>query len=246
MAKQLFDASSKEPFRISRTKIDLFLECQRCFYLDRKFGLRRPSMPAFSLNDAVDKLFKKEFDLLRKKGESHELMKKYGIDAVPFDHPDLPEWRDDFYKYVGACTLHEKTNFEICGIVDDIWVNKKEELFIVDYKSTSTQKEISLDDQYKQGYKRQMEVYQWIFRQKGFKVSEIGYFVFANATKNRPKFDGLLEFESSIISYKGNDFWIEKTLIDAKKCLLENNIPEPSPTCEYCAYSQDRERMERN
>ena len=245
MAKQLFDQNSKEPFSISRTKIDLFLECPRCFYLDRKFGLRRPSMPAFSLNDAVDKLLKKEFDLLRKTGDSHELMEKYGIEAVPYNHPDLPEWRDDFYKYVGAYVVHEKTNFKVSGIVDDIWVNKDEELSIVDYKSTSTQKEISLDDEYKQGYKRQMEVYQWIFRQKGFNVSDVGYFVFANASKNRPRFDGKLEFELSIIKYKGNDFWVEKTLLDAYKCLTKKEIPEPSPTCEYCHYTKDREEMEK-
>ena len=241
----LFDSTSKEPFRLSRTKIDLFLECPRCFYLDRKLGVKRPGIPAFTLNDAVDKLLKKEFDLLRKKGESHELMKKYGIDAVPYNHPDLPEWRDDFYKYIGACVLHKKTNFEVCGIVDDIWVNKKEELFIVDYKSTSTKKEISLDDEYKQGYKKQMEVYQWIFKQKGFRVSDIGYFVFANATKNRSKFDGKLEFESTIISYKGNDFWVERTLLDAKKCLMQSEIPNPSPTCEHCAYTESRKEAER-
>ena len=148
MAKQLFDPNSKEPFWISRSKIDLFLECPRCFYLDRKLGLRRPSMPAFSLNDAVDNLLKKEFDLLRKNGDAHELMKKYGVDAVPFNHPDLPEWRDDYYKYLGAYTIHKETNFKVSGIVDDIWANGKEELFIVDYKSTSTQKEISLPASY--------------------------------------------------------------------------------------------------
>lgn len=243
MAKQIFDSNSKEPFWISRTKIDLFLECPRCFYLDRKFGLRRPSMPAFSLNDAVDNLLKKEFDLLRKNGDAHEIMKKYGIEAVPFQHPDLPEWRDDFHKYLGAYVVHRKTNFKVSGIVDDIWVNEKKELFIVDYKSTSTSKEISLNDQYKESYKKQMEVYQWIFRQKGFNVSDVGYFVFANATKNRPKFDGKLEFELSIIEYEGNDFWVEKTLIDAKKCLLKKEIPAPSPTCEYCDYFEQREKM---
>ncbi len=245
MAKQLFDPASREPFWISRTKIDLFLECPRCFYLDRKFGLRRPSMPAFSLNDAVDNLLKKEFDLLRKNGDAHEIMKKYGIDAVPYNHPELLEWRDDFHKYVGAYVIHKKTNFKVSGIVDDIWVNDKEELFIVDYKSTSTSKEISLDDQYKEPYKKQMEVYQWIFRQKGFNVSDIGYFVFANASKNRPKFDGKLEFELSIIEYKGNDFWVERALTEAYNCLLSKDIPNSSPTCEYCNYFDQRQKMSR-
>ncbi len=227
---------SKTPFRISRGKIDLFLECPRCFYLDRRLGLGRPSMPGFALNSAVDALLKKEFDLLRKNGERHELMKLYKIDAIPFSHPDLPEWRDDHYRFKGASIIHKSTNLEICGIIDDIWVNKKEELLIVDYKSTSTSQEISLEDEYKQGYKKQMEVYQWIFRQMGFKVNKTGYFVYANAGRNRPKFDARLEFELQIIPHKGNDSWVEPTIFEIKKCLDSSKIPSSSEDCEHCAY----------
>jgi len=200
----LYDPKSKTPFRLSRSKIDMFLKCPRCFYLDRRMGLGRPGMPGFSLNSAVDALLKNEFDLLRKKGQKHELMKKYKIDAIPFAHPDLPIWRDDIYHYKGASFIHKPTNLEICGIIDDVWINKKKELIIVDYKSTSTSKEISLEDEYKQGYKKQMEVYQWIFKKMGFKVNDTGYFVYANAGKNRDKFDARLEFELQIISYKGD------------------------------------------
>jgi len=234
--KDLYSPKSKTPFRISRSKINLFLECPQCFYLDRKLGLNRPSMPGWPLNSAVDQLLKNEFDLLRKNGEAHELMKKYNIDAIPFTHPDLPIWRDDIYKYTGACVLHKETNLEICGIIDDVWINKKKELLIVDYKSTSTSKEISLEDEYKQSYKKQMEIYQWIFRKMGFKVADVGYFVFANAGKNRPKFDGRLEFELMIIPHKGTDDWIEPTIFEIKKCLDSNQVPDSSENCEYCRY----------
>jgi len=193
-------------------------------------------MPGFALNSAVDQLLKNEFDLLRQNGEKHELMKRYGIEAIPFNHPDLPEWRDDHYQFKGASTIHKPTNLEICGIIDDVWVNKKEELLIVDYKSTSTSQEISLEDEYKQGYKKQLEVYQWIFRQMGFEVNKTGYFVYANAGRNRPKFDGRLEFELTILSYKGDDSWVEPTILEIKKCLESNEIPKPNPECEYCEY----------
>ncbi|HBX64604.1 TPA: hypothetical protein DEG83_04140, partial [Candidatus Collierbacteria bacterium] len=121
-------------------------------------------------------------------------MKKYHIDALPLQHKDLPRWRGEVTAYEGAMAVDEKSNILVNGLVDDLWVNKKGELIIVDYKSTSTTKEISLEDEYKQSYKRQMEVYQWIFRKLGFSVSDTGYFIFANAMKNLPKFDGKLEF----------------------------------------------------
>ncbi len=236
--KKPYDPASAEPFSISRSKIDLYFECPRCFYLDRRLGITRPGIPAFTLNSAVDTLLKREFDLLRKNGEKHALMHKYGIEAIPFNHPDLPVWRDDGYKYVGATVLHQETNFLVSGIVDDIWKDKQDNLLIVDYKSTSTTREISLDDKWKAGYKKQMEVYQWIFRKKGFKVSDTGYFVFANAGRNRPKFDGRLEFELSIIPYRGNTSWIEPILKEMKKCLDSNQVPKRGPDCEHCTFQE--------
>ncbi|MFH1898878.1 MAG: hypothetical protein ABIJ82_00180, partial [Patescibacteria group bacterium] len=140
--RYLYDPKSKDSFPISRSKIDLFLECSRCFYLNCRLGLGRPGMPGFSLNSAVDALLKNEFDLLRKEKKTHELMTKYGIKAVPFDHPDIDIWRQNF---TGKRYLHERTNLTIFGAVDDIWINPKKELFIVDYKSTSTKEEISLE-----------------------------------------------------------------------------------------------------
>lgn len=234
--KRIYDPKSKEPFKISRSKIDLFVECPRCFYLDRRLGITRPSLPGFSLNSAVDTLLKSEFDILRKEKKPHALMTKYGIDTIPYSHPDLNIWRENFK---GVEHWHKETNLIISGAIDDIWINKKEELSIVDYKSTSTEKEISLEDRYKQGYKKQLEVYQWIFKHNGFNVSKTGYFIFANASKNNPKFDGVLNFRLSIISYDGDDRWVEPTIVKLKKCLDSNEVPKSSPNCEYCSFANN-------
>ncbi len=233
-----FSPNSKTPFKISRSKIELFLNCPRCFYMDCRLGLSRPSTPPYTLNNAVDSLLKNEFDLLREKSEKHALVEKYGINAIPFKHKDLPQWRGEVKAYEGALVVDEKSNLLINGLVDDIWQNEKEELVIVDYKATSTTKEISLDDEYKQSYKRQMEIYQWIFRKLGFKVSNVGYFVFANATKNRDRFDGKLEFEMTIVEHTGNSSWVDLTLLEIAECLKNDKIPAPAPDCEYCAYKQ--------
>lgn len=233
----LYTPDAKEPFNVSRSKIDFFLECPQCFYLDRKLGIVRPDMPGWSLNSAVDTLLKNEFDVLREQKNPHPLMTQYGIDAIPFYHPDFPVWRDDNNKRIGASFLHKPTNLNICGIVDDIWQNTKtQELHIVDYKSTSTDYKISLDGEYKLGYKRQMEIYQWIFKKMGFSVSNTGYFLFANATKNRPGFHGKLEFETSIIPYQGSGDWVEPAIINIKKCLDADTVPESGPNCQHCAY----------
>src|SRR3989338_11141376 len=121
-------------WKLSRSKIDLFTECERCFYLDNKLGIGRPRGPAFTLNIAVDALLKKEFDMHRTDGTPHPLMKKYGVDAVPLRHKNIDVWRENF---VGGQHRHEPTGMLITGAVDDIWENPKGELLVVDYKATA-------------------------------------------------------------------------------------------------------------
>jgi hypothetical protein len=68
----------------------------------------------------------------------------------------------------------------------------------------------------------------------------MGYFVFANAGKNRDKFDGKLEFELTVIPYKGNDNWVRSIVKKIKECLDKDQVPPPNNNCEYCGYLQKR------
>jgi len=60
-----FNPNGKNNFKLSRSKIDLFLQCPRCFYIDNRLGVARPPGYPFTLNSAVDHLLKKEFDPVR-------------------------------------------------------------------------------------------------------------------------------------------------------------------------------------
>lgn len=232
--RNLYDPDARAPFKLSRSKIDLFLNCPRCFYLDRRCGVSQPPGLPFALNSAVDTLLKKEFDSHRAHGTSHPLMKSYGIDAIPLKHERINEWRDALGG--GISFLDPNTNFFVTGGVDDVWVSPKDELMIVDYKSTSKNSEVNLDADWQIGYKRQMEIYQWLFRKNDFNVSDTGYFVYCNGKTDKQAFDGKLEFDVKILPYIGNDTWIEETLISAKKCLDSVVLPESTENCDYCAY----------
>jgi len=55
----------------------------------------------------------------------------------------------------------------VFGAIDDLWQNPRGEFMVVDYKATSKAEAInSLDKEWHEGYKRQMEIYQWLLRQK--------------------------------------------------------------------------------
>jgi CRISPR/Cas system-associated exonuclease Cas4 (RecB family) len=226
-----------EKWKLSRSKIDAFIECPRCFYIDNKLGTKRPSIPAFTLNVAVDTLFKSEFDRYRKEERPHPIMKEYGIDAIPFSHPDLDIWRDAFQ---GSAHTHKETGLLISGAIDDLWILKDESLIVVDYKATSKPERIvTLDDSsWGEQYARQVGVYQWLFRQNGFTVSDTAYFVYANGDASKPTFENSLTFETTLVPTVGDTAWIEPTLVKIKECLDSDVFPESGPTCEYCPYRE--------
>lgn len=222
-------------WRLSRSKIDLFKDCPRCFYVDNKLGTARPPGFPFNLNSAVDALFKKEFDIHREEGTPHPLMVENNVVAVPFKHPKMDIWRENFK---GVEVKHAPTGFTVAGAVDDVWVNPDGNLIVVDYKATSKDGEVNLDADWQIGYKRQMEVYQWLLRQNGFEVSDTGYFVYANGRTDVDTFDGKLEFDIKLLPYTGNADWVEDTLLEIKKTLDSEDIPKPGDDCDYCRYRE--------
>ena len=156
-------------------------------------------------------------------------------------------------------TVHEQTNILFGGGLDDVWENiDTGELHIVDYKSTAQMSSTPapLDESfiaaprdskkidYKAGYRRQMEMYQWILRRKGFSVSDTGYFLYVDgqhvnefgmidlANPNQ----AWMRFNTAIIPFIGDDSWVERALIRAKESLVKESCPRHSEDCEHGAF----------
>jgi CRISPR/Cas system-associated exonuclease Cas4 (RecB family) len=239
-----YQPGQKEPFKVSRSKIELFKQCPRCFWLDARLKIKRPEGPPFNINKAIDELFKKEFDSYRLKGEPHPLMVEFGVDAIPFVHKDLDTWRETF---VGVISVHQPTNLHVFGGVDDVWTNPAGELIVVDYKATAKDREVSIDSAWQISYKRQLEVYQWLLRQNGFAVQDTGYFVYANGRLDLDGFNGRVEFKTKLIPYTGKTDWIEPTLHEMKAC-LDGDMPPVGTAamggpCDFCTYARQRTEL---
>jgi len=235
-ARYCYDPKSNDRFRVSRSKVDLFYECPRCFYLDQRYGVARTSFPAFSLNNAVDLLLKKEFDEYRETGAWHPMLKEFGLKLKPFKHEKMDEWRDAMRHGIQYDLPH--TRLTIRGGVDDIWVDAQGTLYIADYKATAkaSNEDVNIESEWQEMYKRQVEIYQWLLRKNGFSVSDTAYFYYVNGQMNTDGFGGVLKFTVKIIPYKGSDAWVEKELYKLNDCLNSDEIPEPNPHCEHCGY----------
>ena len=231
--RNIFKPGEEKPFKLSRSKLDLFVTCPRCFYIDRRLGVGTPPGFPFNINTAIDHLLKKEFDEYRESGEPHPLMRDAGIDAVPCAHEKLDVWRENFK---GVQVQHEATNLSIAGAIDDLWVTPSGQHIVVDYKATSKDSVVSLDAPWQDQYKRQMEIYQWLLRGNGLEVSNTGYFVYCNGRRSEPRFNQRVEFDISVIPYDGNDSWVDSCITDAHACLVSEDIPTATWNCDYCTY----------
>ena len=248
-----------EPYELSRSRLEAFLKCPACFWLDRARGVKFPSIPAFLLNTNTDVLLKKDFDSYRGRGP-HPLMGRVGLEHLrPFAHPELEAWQDslNFGKDDAHFnTHHEATNLCFGGGVDDVWENPATgELHIVDYKSTAQMGPTfrPLDESfiapvedpkkpdYKAGYRRQMDMYQWVLRRRGYAVSNTGYFVYVDGQHaaepgmldETDPTQGWMRFAVAVIPYEGDDRWVEGALIDAKACLTAPSCSAHAEGCEH-------------
>lgn len=224
------------------------MQCPRCFWLDVRLKISRPGSPPFNINKAIDELLKKEFDSYRLQQKPHPWMIDNHIKAVPYQHDDLDTWR---YNFTGVTTLHKPTNLHIFGAVDDVWVNDDGELMVVDYKATAKDKPVMAlgpEGTWHDMYRRQMEVYQWLLRQNGFKVSDTGYFVYATGRQDLDGFYNRIEFQTYIFPHHGKANWVEKTIIAMKECMDRDEMPPIGSAamggpCEHCTYARQRTEL---
>lgn len=262
-----FKPDHPEPYEISRSRIQSFLNCPACFWMNRVKGIKFPGMPGFLLNTATDTLLKKDFDVYRQLQQPHPFMQRNGVGhLVPFQHDDFETWTKALQ--LGFRTYHKPSNLIVGGGLDDVWHDKTtDELYIVDYKSTASKRNkeltalepITLMGHYKEAYKRQMDIYQWIMRQNGYKVSDLGYFVYVNGDQHFE--DGMLEddidkanmkFNVQLIEYEANDAWVEDTILELKECLYQTECPKHSESGfgpkgdKQCEYAQLFQGMQEN
>lgn len=233
-SRNLFDPGSDTPYKLSRSQLESFVKCPRCFYLDRRLGVSQVKGPGFTLNSATDTLLKKEFDTYREQQTPHPIAIQNGLTLMPYADPRLEDWRTNSK---GIQHPFAGTSLLIVGAIDDLWVDQETQgIYVVDYKSTSKAGEVTLDDPWKEAYKRQMEVYQWLLRKHNVPVQNRCYFVYVNGITARPCFDNRLEFKMLLLPYDGNDGWVEPAIQEAWNCLRSDTVPIASSECPWCSY----------
>ena len=240
----IYSPNQTDPFKISRSKFNDFLTCQRCFYLDRVKGLVSPSTPGWTLNETTDLLLKKEFDVCRENQTPHRIFKRYGLDhVVPFQHEDMDKWRNSLHH--GLQIQFKGSNIILHGGIDDIWLDKNtKKLIVVDYKSQANSRPVNTEDYlsnvFHQAYKVQMDFYSYLLTEMGLEVSPTSYFYVCNADRNADAFDSKMDFKETLVPYQWDASWIKGKVTEMIALLNSEELPAINSSCENCAYAYQR------
>lgn len=246
-----FDPTHPAPYELSRSRVENYIKCKACFWLEQIHRVKPPDFPDFTINTTTDILLKRDADAVRGKS-TLPIWEARGLGhMIPFKHEHLDNWTNSMQygtneTYFNA--IHEASNIKLGGGLDDVFLNTEtNQIHIVDYKSTAQgtkspekyiKKPVSLNDPWKISYKRQMDMYVWVARQKGFDVSDTGFFVYVDAQHkdingmliDKDPVKAWMAFDTSIIPYVANTSWVEPTLLEIKAFLInQDTCPEHTP-----------------
>ena len=100
-----FKPEHPEPYEVSRSQIQSFLNCPACFWMNRVKGIKFPGMPGFLLNTATDTLLKKDF------GKYSRALANAELKTQGFEETLLKAKKDDFI-FIDPPYLKNENNYE--------------------------------------------------------------------------------------------------------------------------------------
>jgi hypothetical protein len=227
----------------SWSDLKLSLQCRRCFFNAKRTGIRPPvaDSEGFALPKAIDQLLKKEFDQYRMRKQQHPIMSGTNI-IRPLCHKKLRKWQiawsAEEKKKFGIQFRNVWENWLAYGGIDDVWINDKKELVVVEYKTLALDR-VAQDFSnvpYLEMYKKQVTFYAWLLRKRNYPVCSTGYILFYNAITGGDSFNCKLDFEQLLLEFQIDDSWIQTEIDEALQCLEKKAAPPSASNCRICKY----------
>ncbi|OGZ17318.1 MAG: hypothetical protein A2Z78_00705 [Candidatus Nealsonbacteria bacterium RBG_13_36_15] len=220
--------NNDKPIQLSPSSLNLYLECPRCFWLEKRYGIKRPPPYPYALNMAVDTLLKKEFDSYRAKGKPHPLITENNIQAKLFsDQQKLNQWRSNFE---GIRYYDTGLGATLFGAVDDILEFPNNKLAPLDYKSTGSKVPKVYDR-----FQLQMDVYTFLLEKNGFLTPKKGYLAFYIVDKENG-FEDRLPFRKELHEIDTDSSYVQGIFEEAVTLLRNKKLPSSHQDCQFCRW----------
>ena len=215
--------------RLSPSTLNVFLECQKCFWLDQVKGIHRPRGIFPSLPGGMDGLIKKYFDKYRALGKlPPELEGK--LDGVELfqDGELLNKWRN----WRSALAYEDlETGAVLSGMLDDLGV-KGRQFVPLDYKTRG----YDVKEGGENFYKNQLNCYGLMLREN--QMPPAGYAFLLYYIPKEVAEGGMTRFDVVPKKVDIDPDEALKVLRDAA-ALLQGPMPERHSECIYCSWGND-------
>jgi len=221
-------ASDSKRKVLSRSQLEVFVRCPRCFWLMKRHGVRPPESYPYTLNNALDGLVKREFDGYRAKGELPPILKEANLQARLFlDTDQLRRWRSN---QAGLRWKDGLTGYLLTGALDDLLEFPDGRLAVLDFKASGKEDPCVYPD-----YQLQLDVYTFLLQQMGYRTAPFGYIAFFVVVKDAG-FLGRLPFKGLLRQVDVQPDRVSKIFKEAVILAESKQAPDAGPECDLCRW----------
>lgn len=213
-------------YKLSPSKLNLYLECPLCFWLNEK-GIHRPSGPFPSLPGGIDRKLKEYFDKYRKKGILPPELKGK-VEGRLYDNIEkMDTWRN---ARKGISWTDEDGNV-LFGAIDECLFDG-ENFIVVDFKTYGGSK---IEDDKIEFYQNQLDCYALLFEKNKLKHPGYSYLIFF--MPKEVKENGEINFNIEVKKVKVDSKRALKTFKEAIN-LINSERPKNDRECKFCGWAE--------
>jgi len=218
-------AKTGEKIRLSPSALNVFLECQKCFWLGYKAELPRPRGPFPSLPGGMDILIKKYFDRYRAVGKLPPEIDGQVNGMLFADSDVLSKWRS---WRSGLSYYDRELDAVLVGALDDCLVHEGQYI-PADYKTRG----FELKEGGEQFYQNQLNCYSLLIAENGLAQPSYAYLFYFIPKEVQP--GGMVQFSVDIKKVTTS---IEdaRSTFQAAVALLRGSMPNSHEKCAFCAW----------
>ncbi|MFN4226697.1 MAG: PD-(D/E)XK nuclease family protein [Candidatus Ratteibacteria bacterium] len=226
---------------LSAYSLNIFRECERCFYLQVKYNISRPKGPMPSIASGIDSLIKKYFESFREKGELPPFLKGKVNGKL------ITNLKKTYYY-----DIETNKNYYLYGHLDEV-IQLPNGLYIpLDHKTKASFPKGEPHD----AYKFQLSIYSLLLKKENEKIKKENKKIKKENKKNEVDFGYLVYYypEKGLIDYNANEikniinfnFEVKVVKLDINKtkeiiesairCIENSRLPEKGKECKYCEW----------
>lgn len=215
------------PIKLSPSTLNLFLDCPRCFWLDKVKNIKRPRGIFPSLPGGMDRVIKAHFDTFRASKSLPSELSGSDFEGVALfgDQMKLEQWRN----WRTGLVYHDSPEVLLSGALDDLLV-KDGQFIPFDYKTKGS---VTTREDAVKYYQNQLDCYTLLLHENKMPAAGFAFLLYYSPKKVSEQ--GAVLFELQAIKIPTDPERARATLRNAA-ALLKGALPRENGFCEYCCW----------